>query len=553
MGLARSKEALGSVEMDDDMRDAIIIGGGHNGLTCAAYLARAGLKPLVLERRSVIGGASVTESPWPGYRVSTLSYVVSLLRPEIVRDLELARHGYRSFEVAPDYFVPFSDGRHLFVWADPQQTAEEFARFSQADARAYPAFDAHLAQLAKLLRPLLSVIPPRLGSRHPRDLADQLRFAWRMRRLGSTGIDELVRLMGQSVTDLLDDWFESDEVKAALVTQGVIGTYGAPSMPGTAYILLHHWMGELNGNLGSWGVVRGGMGSVADALASAARSHGAEIRTDAPVERIIVQDGRATGVRLASGEEIRARTVVSNAHPQLTFLRLVDSDQLSDGFLASIRRYRSRSGTVKINLAIGELPDFTALPGTTVGPQHRAAFEICPSIDYVERAFDDTKEGRASAAPYAEGIIPTVYDDSIAPTGKHQLQLFCQYVPASWAGEDHGAELEAFADRVIERLADLAPNLPGAIEHRQVIGPYEMEQEYGLIGGNIMHGELSLEQLFAWRPVPGWANHRSPIAGLYQCGSGTHPGGGVMGAPGRNAARVVLADRRARPRFPGSD
>jgi phytoene dehydrogenase-like protein len=531
-----------------DQVDVLIIGAGHNGLTCAAYLARAGLRPLVLERRAVIGGASVTESPWPGYRVSTLSYVVSLLRPEIVRDLDLARHGYQAYEVAPDYFLPFPDGRHLFVWADPDQTAAEIARFSQADARAYPLFDAHLARLADLLRPLLSTIPPRLGSRHPRDLAEQLRFAWRMRGLGWRGVADLVRLMGQSVTDLLDDWFESDEVKAALVTQGAIGTYGAPSMPGTAYVLLHHWMGELNGNLGSWGVVRGGMGGVAEALASAARAHGSEIRTDAPVQRIMIRDGRAIGVVLESGEEIRARAVISGAHPQVTFLQLVGDGELPDEFGAAIRRYRSRSGTVKINLAIGELPDFAALPGREPGPQHRAAFEVCPSVAYLERAFDDAKEGRASDAPYAEGIIPTIYDDSIAPPGKHQMQLFCQYVPSSWAGEDHHAELDAFAGRVIDRVTELAPNLRGAIEHRQVIGPYEMEHEYGLIGGNIMHGELSLEQLFAWRPVPGWADHRSPIRGLYQCGSGTHPGGGVMGAPGRNAARVIVGDLKRRRR-----
>jgi phytoene dehydrogenase-like protein len=528
--------------------DVIIVGAGHNGLTCAAYLARAGMRPLVLERRPVIGGASVTESPWSGYRVSTLSYVVSLLRPEIVRDLDLPRYGYRVTEVAPDYFVPFPDGRHLFVWAEPERTATEFARFSAADAKAYPVFDAHLTRMALLVRSLLAVIPPRVGSRRPADLADQLRFAWRMRGLGARGVADLVRLMSQSVTDLLDDWFESDEVKASLVSQGVIGTYGAPSMPGTAYILLHHWMGEVNGNLGSWGVVRGGMGAVAQALAESAREKGAEIRTNAPVERILVEDERTTGVVLASGEEIRARAVVSSAHPQLTFLRLVEARHLPADFVAAMRRFRSRSGTVKINLALGELPDFTAVPGRTAGPQHSGAMELSPSIAYVERAFDDAKEGRASVAPYAEGLIPTIYDDSIAPPGKHQLSLFCQYVPASWANGGHRAEVEAFADRVIAGLTGYAPNLAGAIEQRQVIGPAEMEAEYGLVGGNIMHGELGLEQLFAWRPVAGWADYRSPVRGLYQCGSGTHPGGGVMAASGRNAARVIVRDLR-RPRI----
>jgi phytoene dehydrogenase-like protein len=526
--------------------DAIVIGAGHNGLVCAAYLARAGMRPLVLERRPVIGGASVTESPWPGYRVSSLAYVVSLLRPEIVRQLDLPRFGYHAWEIAPDYFVPFPDRRHLFIWADAERTAKEIARFSVADARAYPAFDAHLSRLASLIRPLLAVIPPNVGSRRPRDLLGQVRLVWKLRGLGSEGAAHLVRLLGQSVSDLLDDWFESEEVKAALVTQGAIGTYGAPSMPGTAYIMLHHWMGELNGNLGSWGVVRGGMGAVSEALAGAARAFGADIRTEAPVGRVVVRSGRATGVALASGEEIEAPIVVSNAHPQTTYTKLLDAASLPDGLTAGLARYRSRSGTVKINLAIGELPDFVAVPGREPGPQHSGAIELCPSVSYLERAFDDAKWGQASAAPYAEGVIPTVYDTSIAPPGKHQLQLFCQYVPASWASEDHRTEVEGFADRVIDGLTELAPNLRGAIEHRQVIGPYEMEQEYGLIGGNIMHGELSLEQFFAWRPVPGWAGYRTPVAGLYLCGSGTHPGGGVMGASGRNAARVILGSRDGR-------
>jgi phytoene dehydrogenase-like protein len=526
--------------------DALVVGAGHNGLVCAAYLARAGLRPLVLERRPVIGGASVTETPWPGYRVSSLAYVVSLLRPEIVRQLDLPRFGYHAWEVAPDYFVPFPDRRHLFIWADPERTVTEIGRFSASDATAYPAFDAHLARMANLIRPLLAVTPPHIGSRRPRDLLDQARLVWKLRGLGAQGAADLVRLLGQSVSDLLDDWFESEQVKAALVTQGAIGTYGAPSMPGTAYILLHHWMGELNGHLGSWGVVRGGMGAVSEALASAARAHGAEIRVEAPVDRIVVRDGRATGVVLASGEELDAPIVISSAHPQVTFSQLLDGADLPAEFVAALGRYRSRSGTVKINLAIGELPDFVAVPGREIGPQHSGAIELCPSVAYLERAFDDAKWGQASAAPYAEGVIPTVYDSTIAPPGKHQLQLFCQYVPASWAGEEHGTELEAFADRVIDGLTELAPNLRGAIEHRQVIGPYEMEREYGLVGGNIMHGELSLEQFFAWRPVPGWADYRTPVAGLYLCGSGTHPGGGVMGASGRNAARVILGSHGRR-------
>ncbi|HEY7736888.1 MAG TPA: NAD(P)/FAD-dependent oxidoreductase [Candidatus Limnocylindrales bacterium] len=524
--------------------DAIVVGGGHNGLACAAYLGRAGMRTLVLERRAVVGGAAVTESPWPGYRVSTLSYVVSLLLPEVVRELDLARHGYQVWEMSPDYFVPFPDGRHLMVWSDAERNAREFGRFSGHDARAYAAFDDYLSRMAYLLRPLLTTTPPRVGSRRPADLTGQAGLAWRFRGLGAKGVGELVRLMTQSTADMLDDWFESDEVKTALCSQGAIGAWAGPYTPGTAYVLLHHWMGEVNGHLGAWGVVRGGMGTVSEALAAAARERGVEIRTDAPVARVLVEGSRAVGAVLASGEELRAPVVVSAIHPQTTLLELVESSALPNDVVAAARRFRSRSGTVKINLAVGELPNFTAYPGTSPGPQHSGTIELCHSMAYLERAWDDAKDGRPSARPYSEVVIPTIYDDSIAPPGKHILHCFAQYVPASWAEPGHETEVEAFADRVVAELTSLAPNVAGSIEHRQVLGPWEMEREYGLVGGCIHHGDLSLDQLFSWRPLPGYADYRSPIEGLYLCSAGTHPGGGVMAAAGRNAAREIVRDHR---------
>ena len=528
--------------------DAIVVGGGHNGLACAAYLGRAGLKPLVLERRGIVGGAAVTEEPWPGYRVSTLSYVVSLLLPDVVRELQLERHGYRVWEMTPDYFVPFPDGRHIMVWADAERNAREFARFSAHDARAYAAFDDFLSRMAVLLRPLLTMTPPPVGARGPGGLADQGRLAWHFRSLGAKGVGELVKLMTQSTADLLDDWFESAEVKTALCSQGAIGAWAGPYTPGTAYVLLHHWMGEINGHLGAWGVVRGGMGAVSDALAAAAREHGAEIRTSTAVARVITEDGpggaRAVGVVTAAGEELRAPVIVGAIHPQTLLLDLVPPTVLPDDVLTGMRRFRSRSGTVKVNLAVGELPDFTAYPGTTAGPQHGGTIEICHSMGYLEDAWDDAKAGRPSARPYSEVVIPTLYDDSIAPPGKHILHCFAQYVPASWADGPHEAEVEAFADRLIDEMTALAPNLRGSIEHRQVIGPFEMEREYGLVGGCIHHGDLSLDQLFSWRPLPGYADYRSPVRGLYLCSAGTHPGGGVMAIAGRNAAREIVADLR---------
>lgn len=526
------------------MHDAVVIGAGHNGLVCAAYLARAGLDPLVLERRDRVGGASVTEEPWPGYHVSSLAYVSSLLIPEVVRDLEMHRHGYYVWEMQPDYFVPFPDGRSILLWSDPKKNVEEFARFSAHDAAAYDEFDASLSRMAMTARRVLTMTPPRIGSKRPGDLWALLRTAWAFRGLGVDEVGELSRLLGRSIADLLDEYFESDEVKAALVSQGVIGAYAGPRSPGTAYVMLHHWMGEIDGNMGSWGVVRGGMGGIADALAADVLEHGGEIRTDSSVARVMTRDGQVTGVSLADGTELQTPLVVSNLHPKTTYLNLLDPGDVAPDLRRHMENYLTRSGTVKINLALSALPDFRSRPGTEQGPQHTGTIQLLHSIDHVERAFDDAKAGQASVQPYAEMVIPTCYDPTVAPEGKHIASIFAQYVPAGWANVEPPGELDAFADRVVAGFTELAPGFDSLIEHRQVIGPREMQEEYGLIGGSIMHGDLQLDQMFNFRPHPRWSDYRTPVRGLYLCGSGTHPGGGVSGAPGHNAAREILKDQR---------
>ncbi len=522
--------------------DAIVVGGGHNGLAAAAYLGRAGLKTLVLEKRPVLGGAAVSQHPWPGYTVSSLSYVLSLMPPEVMRELELRRHGLVLYPLAADYYVPFPDGSHLLLTKDLKQAREAISRFSTKDAEAWPAFSAYLAGIARLLRPLLTMTPPAVGAKSAGDLLDLARFAWKLRGLDVRGSADFVKVMTLSIADLLDEWFESPQVKAARCNSGAIGTYGGPYMPGTAYVLLHHYIGEIEGQMAEWAFVRGGTGAVSEAIADDAREHGAEIRTRAPVARILVKEQRAHGVVLADGTEIDARLVVSNAHPQVTFCQLVEPGQLPPEFLTAISRYKSRSGTVKVNLALSELPRFTGLTEGEEPLVTRSFIQLCDSMEYLERAFDDAKYGQASAHPYSDGVLPSVVDDSLAPAGKHVMSCFTQYVPADWSKAPHSEELEKYADRVIEGYARFAPNLPSIIEHREVIGPYEMEQEYGLVGGNIMHGDLTLDQLFSWRPIAGYADYRSPIKNLYLCGSGTHPGGGISGINGRNASREILKD-----------
>jgi phytoene dehydrogenase-like protein len=522
--------------------DAIIVGGGHNGLTTAAYLGRAGLKTLTLERRGVLGGAAVSERPWPGYTVSTLSYVLSLMPPEVIRELELHRHGLTLYPLAADYYVPFPDGSHLLLTKDAAQAKAEISKFSTKDAETWPTFSAYLGKIARLVRPLLMMTPPNVGAKSPADLLELARFAWKLKGLDVQSTSDFVKVMTLSVAELLDEWFESPQVKAARCVSGAIGTYGGPYTPGTAYVLLHHYIGEVEGQMAEWAFVRGGTGAVSEAIAADAREHGADIRTGARVGRILVEGGRAVGVALTDGTELHAKAVISNAHPKITFCELVDTKELPSDFLRAIDRYKTRSGTVKVNLALGELPQFVGLAPEDSMTAARSFIQLCDSMEYLERAFDDAKYGKPSTAPYSDGVLPTLVDDSLAPAGKHIMSCFTQYVPASWSQAPHRQELDAYADRVVAGYERFADNLPGAIEHRQVIGPYDMEQEYGLVGGNIMHGDLTLDQLFSWRPVAGYADYRTPIKSLYLCGSGTHPGGGISGINGRNASREILKD-----------
>jgi phytoene dehydrogenase-like protein len=525
-------------------RDAIVIGGGHNGLVAAAYLARSGLDTLVCERRDVTGGAAVSEHPFgPGYTVTSLSYVVSLLPPDLVRDLRLEQHGYHVYPQAP-YFAPRADGRYLRLPADPAARHAEIAKFSAADAGAYDGYEAHLAQIGRLLGPLLHQIPPHLGSRRPADLWAQARLLAQLRGVDERGSVDVTRLLTGSVADLLDRYFESDAVRGLLSVSGVIGTWAGPRSAGTAYVMLHHHVGEADGQPGAWGFPRGGMGGVSGAIAAAARSFGADIRTGAEVARIRTRDGRVCGVTLASGEEIDADVVITTAHPQISFLRLMDAADLPPSFVADIRGWQTRSGTVKINLALDRLPVFASHPEPD--PQiHGGTIVLAESLDDVETAFQQAVAGQPSALPFADICIPSVFDDSLAPPGRHIMSLFTQWVPASYADAPRTGELDAYADRVLARVEAVAPGFTSSVLHRQVIGPHQMQEEYGLVGGNIFHGELSLGQMFHARPAAGYADLRTPVRGLYQAGSATHGGGGVTGIPGRNVVRQVLADRRA--------
>ena len=524
-------------------RDVVIIGGGHNGLVAAAYLARNGLDVLVCERRDVVGGAAVSEHPFgPDYTVTSLSYVVSLLPPDLVRDLRLASHGYHVFPQGP-YFAPRADGRYLRLPHQPAARRAEIAKFSARDAAAYDGYEAHLASIGAILGPMLEEIPPRLGSRRPPDLWRQGLLLRHLRKLDTRAAVDVTRLLTGSIADLVERYFESDAMLGLLAVSGVIGTWAGPRSSGTAYVMLHHHIGDVDGQAGAWGFPRGGMGGVSSALAAAARSFGAEIRTGAEVAAIRISGGRATGVTLASGEEVDAATVVTTAHPQISFLRLLDPAVLPDDFVADIRGWQTRSGTVKINLALGRLPVFASHPQPD--PQvHGGTIVLAESLDDIENAFQDAVAGRPSAVPFADICIPSVFDDSLAPAGQHIMSMFTQWVPHGYADDPDDAALAAYADRVIARMETVAPGFTDSVLHRQVIGPQQMQQEYGLIGGNIFHGELSLGQMFHARPAAGYADLRTPLRGLYQAGSATHGGGGVTGIPGRNVVRQIMADRR---------
>lgn len=535
------------------MYDCIIIGAGHNGLVCANSLARAGWKVLVLERREVVGGACVTEELWPGYKVSTASYVVSLLLPEIERDFELARFGYKVLARNPSSFTPLEDGRYLLLGPDPARNRDEIAKFSVRDAEAFPRYEQLLERVAACIEPQLSHTPPDpfplpsswrkvSFTKRMRDGKELWSLFQSLKGLGDE-IPEAVELLTGSARTILDRWFESDVLKATLATDAIIGTFQPISAPGTAYVLLHHVMGSAGGARGVWGYVEGGMGALSLALARSAESQGVEIRTNSAVERILVDSGRARGVRLADGTEIPAGLVASSADAHVTFERLLQPGQLPDAFRRAIARVDYSSASMKINLAVRELPDFTCFPGKAeVGPQHRGTIHIGATTEYLERAYDDAKYGRPSEHPIVEMTIPTTVDHTIAPPGHHILSLFVQYAPYQLADGNWDDVKEDFADRCIAEIARYAPNVPDAIVHRQVLSPVDLERVFALTGGNIFQGAMPLHQLFSMRPVAGWSDYRTPVSGLYLCGSAAHPGGGVMGACGRNAAREILRD-----------
>jgi phytoene dehydrogenase-like protein len=527
---------------------AIVVGGGHNGLVAAAYLARAGMQPLVLEARSNTGGAATTETPWgPEFKVTALSYVMSLMPSVIIRQLRLPEHGYRVIPMGPS-FTPFEDGRSLLLTDDPIEDHAEIAAFSPADADAMVRFDAWLHGVGDVLAPMLLRTPPRVGSRRPGDLLDQLRLAWGLRGLDVRRSADAVRLFTMSISDLLNEWFSSPELKATTAVNGVIGTWAGPESPGTAYVMMHHTIGDVgDGKMGSWGYPVGGMGAVTAAIRRSAESFGAEVLTDAPVARIQVDNGRVTGVATADGREFRAPIVVAATHPKITFLRQIERSHLPAEFLRDIERLRTRSGTVKINLALSDLPRFTSRPDMPLA-HYSGAIDIAPSLEYLERAFQDAREGRPAARPFADTAIPSTVDDTLCPAGTHVMSMFTQWVPHTWSDEPHREELAAYADRVIGEFDRYAPGFADLILHRQVIGPHQLEHEYGLIGGNIFHGELSPDQLFHLRPAPGYADFTTPLKGLYQCSSATHGGGGVTGIAGFLCSRRILRDRRGRRR-----
>jgi phytoene dehydrogenase-like protein len=520
--------------------DTIVIGGGHNGLTTAAYLARAGRKVVVLERRHLVGGSTVTEEIYPGFKFSVLSYVVSLLRPEIIRELQLSRHGLQILPLEST-FTPLH-GDYLFRGSDHDETRREIYRHSPRDADAYDRFGQLMYRMALAVKPILGMVPPDPTSMSPKDLRGLLRLGRHFRDLGESDFYMLYKLLTMSSADFLDAWFETDPLKATMSASGIIGTFLGPRSPGTAYVQLHHYMGEIDGAFRAWGFARGGTGAVAESIASAARSLGVTIRENATVDQVIVRAGRAVGVALEDGEEIRARTVVSGLDPRRTFLGLVDETELPQDFVRAIRRYRSMGSSGKVNLALSELPNFTCLPGH--GDHLRGAISISPSQDYLERAYDDAKYGEFSSRPYMDVIIPSLIDPGMAPPGNHVMSCFVQYAPFNLNGGWNDEKREAFGDAVVTTLSEYAPNLPDAIIHRQVVTPQDMQDVFGLTGGNIFHGELSLQQLFFLRPAPRWADYRTPIRGFYQCASGTHPGGGICAGPGRMAALEILKDGR---------
>jgi len=523
--------------------DAIIVGAGHNGLVTAAYLARAGRRVLVLERRHVVGGACVTEEVFPGFKVSTAAYVNSLFRKEIASDLGLAGHGFAVLAREPSSFTPLPDGRSLLIGPDAELTRKEIGKFSQRDAERYPRYEAMLARVADVIEPTLTTSPPDLLRPRLGDLRKLFTLGRAFQRLGPAA-GEAVEILTGAARTVLDRWFDSEELKGTLATDAIIGAMASPSMPGTAYVLFHHVMGETDGKRGVWGYVRGGMGGLTQALAAAARAHGALIRCEAEVARILVRDGRVAGVALATGEEFHAPVVASNADARVTFTRLLDRAELPAEFMAAVDRISYESASLKINVALSELPSFSAVPGTAAGPQHRGTIHICPDQDYIERAYDDAKYGRPSSRPVLECTIPSVVDPTVAPPGRHLMSMFVQYAPYALRQGTWDDLRETFADRCFDVLNEYAPNFKRSVIARQILTPLDLERVFNLTGGNIFQGAMTPSQLFSLRPVPGYASYRMPVRGLFLCGAAAHPGGGVMGTPGLNAARAILGRRR---------
>src|SRR5215467_7591162 len=519
--------------------DVVVIGGGHNGLVNAAYLARAGKKVVVCERRHVLGGAAVTEEVFPGFKFSVASYVVSLLRPEIIRELDLPRHG---MEILPldGTFTPMPNGDYRWRVNDHAKTHREIARHSRLDAEAYDEYGKAMVEMGRFVKPILSMTAPDPTSLAVKGLRDLLSIARRFQKLPIEDKYNQLQLMMMSAADFLDQWFETDVLKATMSASGIIGTFLGVRSPGTAYVLLHHYMGEIDGAFRSWGLVRGGTGAISNAIAAAAREAGAEIRTEAPISRILVQNGQARGIALENGDEIFANVVSSSVDPRLTFVKFVGAENLPEDFVADVSRYKFRGSSGKVNLALDALPDFKCFPG--VGPHLRGAISISPTIEYMERAYDDAKYGRFSRRPYIDIVIPSLTDPSVAPPGKHVMSCFVQYAPYQLKEGTWDEKRDEFGDNVIDTLVEYAPNLRDIVLDRQVLTPLDIERRFGLSEGNIFQGELSLEQLFFLRPVPGWAQYRTPIRNLYMCGSATHPGGGIMGAPGLNAAQKILKE-----------
>ncbi|NCF72187.1 MAG: FAD-dependent oxidoreductase [Gammaproteobacteria bacterium] len=529
---------------DHSRYDVVVVGGGHNGLTCAAYLAKAGKSVLVLEKRPVVGGSAVSQEVFPGFTYTVCSYVVSLFRPHIVRDLELARHG---LEIIPleSSFSPLPNGDSLCRWGDPHRTRREIARFSAKDAEISTEFSLAMSQLARFTKSIIDNPAPNPASLNPGELVQAFRASQGLREANADQRFTYMKLLTMSAADFLDQWFESDVLKAPMSVSGIIGTFLGVRSPGTAYVLLHHYMGEIDGAMRAWGFSKGGTGGISEAIARSALSYGTEIVTEADVSNVIIKNGKAMGVALQNGDEIQADTVISGLDPRRTYMSLIGEEHLDSELTEQIGHYKFRGSSGKVNLAVDKLPEFVSRPGD--GPHLYGDVAIAPSVQYLEKAYDQAKYGEFSERPYINMVIPTLVDPTMAPPGKHVISCFVQYAPydIKEGASNWPQKREAFGDAVVDTLSEYIPNLKDSILHRQVLTPWDLEQEFGLTEGNIFHGELSMEQLLYLRPAAGWAKYKTPVRNLWMCASGTHPGGGIMGASGEMAAKAILGRHAA--------